>query len=144
MFIGEYDHNLDGKNRLSIPSKFREIVEGGEEAKGFYVTLGLDTCLFLFTASQWERVTSALRARSFTDANARKFQRIFYSNAVYVDIDRQGRVLIPESLKVAAQIARQVSLVGVDERIEVWDRARWKSSKEAFSGEYETLAAQLL
>lgn len=143
MFIGEYDHAIDGKNRLSIPRKFRETLDSSDDPKGFFVTRGLDNCLFLFTKSQWDKVVERLESRPFTNEVARKFQRLFFSSAVYEEIDNQGRILIPDNLKAAIGLARNVSLVGVNARIEVWDRERWHSMKESSAGAYESMAQQL-
>ena len=143
MFIGEYDHTLDGKNRLSIPRKFRETIDSSGEQKGFYITRGLDECLFVFAASQWESVVAGIRNKPFTDAVTRRFQRLFFSNAAFVEIDNQGRVLVPENLKRAAGLSKNVTVVGIYDRIEVWDRERWRSMKQASGGEYESLAQQM-
>ena len=143
MFIGEYEHALDGKNRLNIPRKFREEIESSQDAKGLYITRGLDDCLFLFAASQWDTVVKTIRNKPFVDAATRRFHRIFFSNTTHCELDAQGRVLIPENLKNAVGIDRNVTVVGVYDRIEVWDRQRWKSMKESSAGEYESLAQQL-
>jgi len=143
MFIGEYDHHLDGKNRLSIPVRFREAVESAEERKGFFVTRGLDSCLFLYTESQWNEVIAGLKAKPFTDAVVRKFQRAFFSNATYAEFDNQGRILIPENLKRFAGLVKNVTVIGVLGRIEVWDRDAWRAAKHLPGGEYESLAQQL-
>jgi len=143
MFIGEYDHKIDSKNRLSIPRKFRDVLKASEEVNGFYVTRGLDRCLFLFTGSQWDEVTAGLRQRAFTDSSTRRFQRLFFSNASFCEIDNQGRILIPEKLKGTAGLARDVTIVGVYSRIEIWSRSRWKAVQEADGGEYEALAEHL-
>ena len=143
MFIGEHDHKIDSKNRLSIPSKFRDILKASDEVNGFYVTRGLDQCLFLFTGSQWDEVTGSLRQRAFTDSASRRFQRLFFSNASFCELDNQGRILIPEKLKDVARISKEVTIVGVYSRIEVWSRSRWKAVQEADGGEYEALAEQL-
>jgi len=143
VFIGEYEHSLDGKNRLNVPAKFREIVDANRESKTLYVTRGLDTCLFLYTKTQWEAVARSLKDMSFTGAAARQFKRIFFANAREVELDEQGRILIPESLKADARITRSVTVVGVDDRIEIWDRELWKAMKSAPEGEYEELAEKL-
>jgi MraZ protein len=143
MFIGEYEHTVDGKNRLSIPRKFREIVDSSEDQKGFFLTLGLDSCLFLFTKKQWDGVIERLESRPFTNEVARGFQRLFFSSAVYVDLDNQGRVLIPENLKRRVGIVKKVAVVGVNARIELWDRERWRAMKESSTSTYESMAQQL-
>ncbi|MCD6404545.1 MAG: division/cell wall cluster transcriptional repressor MraZ [Planctomycetes bacterium] len=143
MFIGEYDHRLDAKNRLNVPRKFRQALKATEEAQGFFITRGLDDCLFLYTVSQWTEVTASLREKSFTDSVTRRFQRLFFSNAGYCELDGQGRVLIPDNLKRVANLKKSVTVVGVYSRIEVWSADRWKAVKEVDSGDYEALAEQL-
>ncbi len=143
MFIGEYDHKIDSKNRLSIPRKFRDVLKEGDEVSGFYITRGLDQCLFLFTASQWNEVTTTLRQRAFTDSASRRFERLFFSNASFCELDGQGRILIPEKLKDVASLEKNVTLVGVYSRVEVWSRSRWRAVQQADTGEYESLAEQL-
>ena len=143
MFIGEYEHRLDAKNRLSIPRKFREFLKATEEVKGFFATRGLDTCLFLYTASQWNEVTASLKEKAFTDSAVRRFERLFYAHADFCELDNQGRVLIPERLKRFARLDKSVTIVGVHTRIEVWSRSRWKAVEEVDSGEYEALAEKL-
>jgi MraZ protein len=143
MFIGEYEHALDGKNRLSLPRRFREVAhEAGEDAS-FFITRGLDECLFVFTSSQWDKVVAGLSTKPFTDSATRRFQRLFFSNAVKVDLDNQGRILVPDALKRVADLKKNVTLVGVYTRIEVWDRDRWNAIRETAGSEYESLAQQI-
>ena len=143
MFIGEYEHRLDAKNRLSIPRKFREHLKATEDANGLIATRGLDTCLFLYTPGQWNEVTANLKEKAFTDSAVRRFERLFYAQATFLELDNQGRVLIPENLKQFARLEKNVTVVGVHGRIEVWSRTRWKAIEEADGGEYEALAEQL-
>lgn len=143
MFIGEYDHRLDNKNRLSVPRKFREVLKSTEDVQGFFVTRGLDTCLFLYTASQWNEAKANLKDKPFTGLAVRRFQRLFFGNASFCELDKQGRILIPEKLREVAQLEKNVTVVGVDSRVEVWSRSRWESAKEADSSEYEKLAEEL-
>jgi len=143
MFIGEYEHTLDVKNRLSMPRKFREVVETAQEQPFFFITRGLDECLFVFTSSQWDNVVSGLSTKPFTDSATRRFQRLFFSNAVQVEMDKQGRILIPDTLRRIGGLKKNVTLVGVYTRIEVWDREKWKAVQAASGGEYESLAQQL-
>ena len=143
MFIGEYEHSLDTKNRLSIPRRFRDQALADGDAVAFFLTRGLDECLFIFTEAQWEKVVAGLSTKPFTDSATRRFQRLFFSNAVRAELDGQGRILIPDNLKKVGGITRNITLVGVYDRIEVWDRERWKAVKETSGGEYESLAQQL-
>ena len=104
VFIGEYEHNLDGKNRLNVPAKFREIVDASRESKTLYVTRGLDTCLFLYTKAQWDEVTASLKAMSFHGRGGAAVQAHLLRNAREVELDEQGRILIPENLKTEARL----------------------------------------
>jgi len=143
MFFGAFEHSLDTKNRLSIPSKFREVIEKSSNPTKVFITLGLDECLFLFSADQWERVVASFSSMPFTDEATRDFNRLFFHGTVDADLDAQGRILIPENLKVHAGLAKNVTLIGVNQYIELWDRDKWAQRKAKLSGKYEVLAQQL-
>ena len=143
MFYGEFTHSLDKKSRLIIPSRFRDPVkEFGIEK--FYITRGLDECLFMFPDSEWRVQESKFRNMSFTKKEVRKFKRMFFSGAVEAVPDKQWRVLVPDFLKEYAGISKGVMVIGVSTRIEIWDRKKWeefyKSSKES----YEDIAEGLM
>ncbi len=135
MFYGEHEHSIDRKGRLIIPSKFREVFKENYVER-FFVTRGLDTCLFVFTEDEWKKQESRFKALSFTNTEARQFNRIFFSGACEVTCDKQGRILIPEYLKDFANIKRDVIIVGVSNRMEIWSKENWqefyKSSKDLF------------
>ena len=118
MFIGEYSHTIDAKGRLIVPSKFREQL--GDE---FVVTKGLDGCLFVYENSEWKSFEEKLHALPLTNANARKFSRFFLAGACACEVDRQGRILIPSVLREFAKLEKDVVLVGVGSRIEIWNKA---------------------
>ena len=120
MFIGEYSHTIDAKGRLIVPSKFREQL--GDE---FVVTKGLDGCLFVYENSEWKSFEEKLHALPLTNANARKFSRFFLAGACACEVDRQGRILIPSVLREFAKLEKDVVLVGVGSRIEIWTKAVW-------------------
>ena len=120
MFMGEYSHNIDAKNRLIMPAKFREQL--GEH---FVVTKGLDGCLFVYPMSEWKTIEEKFREIPLTTKDARKFSRFFFAGAAECDIDKQGRVLIPGNLKEYAGIDKEVVSVGVLNRIEIWSKERW-------------------
>ncbi len=120
MFMGEYNHSIDAKGRLIIPSKFRELL--GEE---FVITRGLDGCLSIYPMEEWEAFEEKLRALPLTDKNARTFSRFFVSGAASCELDRQGRILIPQPLRDFAGLDRDVVLTGSVNRIEVWSREKW-------------------
>ena len=120
MFIGEYSHTIDAKGRLIVPSKVREQL--GDE---FVVTKGLDGCLFVYENSEWKSFEEKLHALPLTNANARKFSRFFLAGACACEVDRQGRILIPSVLREFAKLEKDVVLVGVGSRIEIWNKAVW-------------------
>ena len=143
MFYGEYEHSLDRKSRVIIPAKFREAFKDHYVEK-FFVTRGLDGCLFLFTEEEWKKQEQKFKSLSFTKKEARKFNRLFFSGASEIICDNQGRILIPQYLKDYAQIQRDVIIIGVSNRIEIWDKARWKEIYEATRDTFEDTAEKLM
>lgn len=135
MFYGEFEHTIDSKGRLIIPAKFREVSKTHYVEK-FYLTRGLDGCLFLFTEDEWRLQEQKFKSLSFTKREIRKFNRVYFSGACELNLDRQGRILIPKVLQEFAGIKREVMIIGVSNRIEIWDKKTWqdfyKSSKESF------------
>lgn len=123
MFMGEYSHNVDAKGRLIVPAKFREQL--GDE---FVVTKGLDGCLFVYPQEEWQNIEEKFREVPLTTKDARKFSRFFFAGAASCEIDKQGRILIPSVLREFADLEKDVVLVGVLSRIEIWSRARWEES----------------
>ena len=115
MLIGEYHHNIDEKGRLIIPSKFRD-----EIGKEFIVTRGLDGCLFIYAKKEWEKIVSKLQTLPFTKKDARTFNRFFLSSATVCEFDRQGRINIPSNLINYANIQKECTIIGVNDRLEVW------------------------
>ena len=115
MFIGEYAHSVDPKGRLNIPAKFREKL--GEI---FYVTKGLDKCLFIFPADEWRIFEEKLKTLPLTNKNARAFVRLFFSGATECSLDKQGRINIPQTLRTHGEIQKEVNVIGVGTRIEIW------------------------
>lgn len=142
MFYGEHEHTIDRKGRLIIPSRFREAMKE-HYADRFVVTRGLDRCLFLFPEQEWKTQENKFRNLSFTSQEARRFNRFFFSGAAELTCDRQGRVLIPLYLKEYATIKRDVILVGVSNRIEIWDKDEWKKFYDQFKESYEQVAEKL-
>ena len=123
MFMGEYNHTVDAKGRLIVPSKFREQL--GDE---FVVTKGLDGCLFVYENTEWKALEEKLHALPLTNANARKFSRFFLAGATTCEVDKQGRILLPAVLREFAKIDKDAVLVGVGSRIEIWSRDNWNQS----------------
>ena len=123
MFMGEYNHTVDTKGRLIVPSKFREQL--GDE---FVVTKGLDGCLFVYSKSEWENIEEKFRNVPLTTKDARKFARFFYAGAASCEVDKQGRILLPVVLREYAGIEKDVVSVGVFNRVEIWDKDKWQES----------------
>lgn len=121
MFIGEYKHSLDSKNRMIIPSKFRE-----ELGENFVLTKGLDGCLYLYTMDEWKSLEKKLRQLPLTSKDARAFVRFFFSGANEINIDKQGRALIPQNLLEYGQINKEIVSIGVMTRIEIWSKEKWE------------------
>ncbi len=120
MFMGEYNHTIDAKGRLIVPSKFRESL--GDE---FVVTKGMDGCLFVYDNTEWSKFEEKLRSLPMIDKEARQFTRYFLAGAASVEVDKQGRILIPAVLREFAEITKDAVLVGVGSRIEIWSKERW-------------------
>lgn len=123
MFMGEYQHNVDLKGRLIIPSKYREQL--GEK---LVVTKGLDGCLYLYPMEEWEAILQKLKGLNLLKTQDRQFMRFFVAGATECELDKQGRILLPVSLRNAAGIEKDVILAGMMERIEIWDKARWEEN----------------
>ena len=123
MFMGEYNHTVDTKGRLIVPSKFREQL--GDE---FVVTKGLDGCLFVYSKSEWENIEEKFRNVPLTTKDARKFARFFFAGAASCEVDKQGRILLPVVLREYAGIEKNVVSVGVFNRVEIWDTDKWQES----------------
>ena len=143
MFYGEYEHALDAKDRVIIPAKFREVFKENYAEK-FFMTRGLDRCLFLFIEEEWRIQEKRLKSLSFTREQARAFNRLFFSGASEVACDKQGRILIPQYLKKYAGIAEEVMIIGVTSRVEIWDKPTWEKFCQKHLDTYETLAEKLL
>ena len=137
MLMGEFPHNMDAKGRVTIPARFREDL--GDH---FYVTKGLDHCLFVLSPTQWKRLEEKMA--SLPISRARTLQRFFFSVAGEVEPDKQGRILIPNSLREYAGLSKEVTVSGADTRAEIWDTTRWKSYNESQSQESILQAMDLL
>ncbi|WP_032121721.1 division/cell wall cluster transcriptional repressor MraZ [Clostridium amazonitimonense] len=121
MFIGEYQHALDNKNRIIVPSKFRETL-----GSKFVITKGLDGCLYIYTIDEWSALEEKLRKLPLTSKDARAFVRFFFSGANEVEFDKQGRALIPQNLIEYANIKKEIISIGVMSRIEIWSKENWE------------------
>ncbi len=142
MWYGEYLHTLDEKDRFIFPAKFREKVKALEKKK-FFITRGLDGCLFLVSQEAWEKLEDKLKSLPFTKQQSRSFNRLYFSGASEIDIDTQGRITLPEYLKEFAQIQREVVIIGVADRIEIWGKDRWDKFYQENKKRFEEMAENL-
>lgn len=143
MFYGEYDHSIDRKGRLILPARFREIAkENGIEK--FFVTRGLDKCIFMFSEDEWRSQEQKFKNLSFTKQEARSFNRLFFSGAAEVMPDRQGRFIVPQYLKDYADIKRDAMIIGVANRIEIWDAHVWGEFYSSSRNSFEATAEKII
>jgi MraZ protein len=142
MFYGEYSHSIDRKGRLILPAKFREVAKANFIEK-FFITRGLDKCLFMFSEEEWKAQESKFKSVSFTKQESRTFNRLYFSGAVEILPDRQGRVLVPQYLKDFAEIKKDVVVVGVSNRVEVWSKDKWLEFYGNSRQSFEQIAEKL-
>ena len=138
MLIGEYEHTLDEKNRVSLPRQFRTGL-----GKQIVITRGLDNCLFVYPKKSFEKVVAKLDDMSFAQADKRGFSRFILSGAAEIDVDGAGRILIPEHQRAFAKLSKNVIFAGVSDRVEVWDSGAWKQYKSAIEMKAESMAETL-
>jgi MraZ protein len=142
MLIGEYIHTIDEKNRVSLPAKFRK-----EMGKKIIITPGLGQCLFVFTSREWDKVSKKLSNSetdlSFLKADQRSFNRYMFGRATEVEIDSIGRMLIPEFLQEGIRLRDKAAIIGVKDRVEIWNEKAWSEQKEKIEKEAEVLAEKL-
>ena len=143
MFYGEYSHSLDKKNRVIIPSKMRDALKE-QYVEKLYMTRGLEQCLFVFPQEEWNRQETKFKNISFTHPDARKFNRLFFSGAFETVFDIQGRILIPQYLKEFARIDKDIMIIGVSNRFEIWSIENWKSFYKNSINSFEDIAEKLL
>ena len=138
LMIGEYHHNIDEKNRLTLPAKFREVL-----GDSFIITRGLEECLFVYTMDEWDKITKKLNNLPFTKKDARSFMRFFLSGATAAEFDKQGRINITSPLVDYADLKKECVIIGVGDRLEIWSSEKWNnfyvSNKESLSDIAETL-----
>ena len=138
MFIGEYHHNIDQKGRVAIPTKFRNDL-----AKGAVVTKGLDDCLTLYTKDEWEKLAKRLADLPISKSNTRAFARLMLAGAMDVELDSQGRMILPEYLRTFAEIKKQVVIAGLFNRLEIWDETKWNNYKKGTEKDSSDIAEAL-
>ena len=138
MFSGEHLYKIDNKKRLAIPAKFRNVL--GKKA---VITRGLDNCLFLYSAKEWEKLAKKLSQLPLTQADARGFARVMLAGAMEVNIDRLGRILVPDYLKKYAGLKKEAIVAGLYSRIEIWDSKKWSVYKQDKEKNVEDIAERL-
>jgi|ERR671933_2135288 MraZ protein len=139
MLLGEYEHTIDDKNRLTLPAKFR-----GAFGDGIVVTRGMDGCLYAYTREAWSGVVEArLSTLDPLSKEGRRMQRFFYAGAAEAELDKQGRVMIPPALIEHAKLGREVVVAGVHDHLEIWDRAAWRQELAEVEGSAEHVAERL-
>ena len=130
MLIGEYEHSLDAKGRLIMPAKLREDI--GEK---FIITKGLDGCLFAFSKTEWEKFEEKLATLPISNKDARAFSRFFFAGAMDCEIDKQGRFLISSNLREFAGLVKDIIIVGMNSRIEIWSKEKWQKCDDSISAD---------
>ena len=136
--MGEYAHSVDAKGRVIFPADFR-----AEVGETFIATKGLDNCLFVYPNDEWQKFEEKLQTLPLTNKNARQFTRFFLAGAASVEVDKQGRILLPSVLREFAGLEKDVVLVGVASRIEIWSRDRWNESISTYDDDMDEVAANM-
>lgn len=128
MLMGEFEHTIDAKGRISMPAKLKK-----DMGDSFVLTKGLDGCLFAFSQEEWINFETKLKALPLSDKNARNFVRFFLAGATECELDKQGRFLIPNNLRVSASLEKEAVIIGVGTRLEIWNNTTWKAKDEEIS-----------
>jgi MraZ protein len=139
MFMGEYQHNIDKKGRVFIPARLREGL-----GDAFVLTKGLDSSLFAFPMAEWRELEQKIRSLSFTNRDSRAFSRFLFSGASECEIDKQGRILIPQNLRDHAHLVKEAVIIGVSSRVEIWSGDIWENYKNSASSSYEDIAEKIV
>jgi transcriptional regulator MraZ len=137
-FLGEYEHSLDDKGRLAVPARFRPALDDG-----LYITRGLEPCLVIWDGDSWRAISERVRSLNLWQADARRMQRLFFSGASSAQLDKLGRVLIPQYLRDYAHLDTDVIVVGLGDRIEVWARDAWRNERSQAERDSAELAEHL-
>ena len=143
MFYGEFKHTLDRKQRIIIPAKFRDALKE-HYVERFFITRGLDKCLFMFAEDEWKVQEQKFKSMSFTKAESRKFNRLYFSGASEMVPDKQGRILVPGYLWDYADIRKEVYIIGVSNRIEIWSEKLWEEYYSKSKDTFEEVAEKLI
>lgn len=138
MLLGEYNHNMDTKGRTSVPAKFRDDL-----GSTFVVTKGLDNCLFAYSKEEWTTFEAKLKVLPLTNKDARNFIRFFFSGATECEIDGQGRINIPQNLREYAGLKKELKIIGVSTRVEIWDKEAWENYTGPDNMDLDEIASQM-
>lgn len=138
MLLGEYNHNIDEKGRVSVPAKFREDL-----GTSFIVTKGLDECLFAYSKAEWVKFEEKLKSLPLTNTNARNFVRFFFSGATECEVDKQGRINIPQNLREYASLSKELCIIGVSTRVEIWNKEKWENYTSPDNMDVDDIASQM-
>ena len=138
MFIGEYTHSLDAKGRIALPAKFRKDLKGGA-----VVTKGLDNCLVVYSKAEWNKLAEKLAALPISQSNTRAFSRLMLAGAMDVDLDKQGRIVLPEYLRKYAVLTKKAVIAGLFNRLEIWEESKWESYRSNMEASSNEIAEQL-
>lgn len=138
MFLGEYSHSIDDKGRLAIPVKFRNELFGGA-----VVTRGLDECLFLYTKQEWEKIAQKIAKLPVSQKNTRAYSRLMLAGAMEVELDKQGRIVLPEYLRKYSGLNKKTVIAGLYNRVEIWDDDKWSDYKKATEKNSDEIAERL-
>jgi MraZ protein len=138
MFLGRFEHSVDTKGRVAVPARFRDRLSGE-----LILTRGNDGCLYLFTQGSWEPLAAKLNALPTGDEDARNLRRAVFSSAEPVELDKQGRVIIPDHLRQYAGISGDVSIIGLGEYIEIWDTQAWKKLDSDIAEKVDVISSHL-
>ncbi|WP_017471793.1 division/cell wall cluster transcriptional repressor MraZ [Amphibacillus jilinensis] len=139
MFMGEYKHNIDAKGRIIMPAKFRDDL-----GESFVVTRGLDQCLFAYPLTEWRILEEKIKKLPLTKKDARAFTRFFFSGAVECDIDKQGRINLPASLREYAKIEKECAVIGVSNRVEIWSEQIWAGYIDESESTFAEIAENMM
>ena len=138
MLLGEYEHSLDDKNRLTLPAKFRDAF-----SEGVVVTRGMDGCLSAYARASWEQLAGRIGTLDPLSRESRVMQRHFFAGASAGELDKQGRMVLPAALIESARLGRDVTVAGVYDHLEIWDRAAWRAHLNEVEGSAENVAERL-
>mgnify|MGYP001274462370 CR=1 FL=1 len=139
MFLGEYQHTIDEKGRITIPAKFREAL-----GTNFIITRGLDNWLFVYPREEWNQLEQRLKSLPSMAANARAFARLLFSGACECEWDKQGRVNVPSHLREYARLEKDCTVIGVSTRVEIWDKASWEEYSRKSQDSFNEIAEKLV